>query len=391
MKARLNFRIQIFCLHLISFYACQKQEYNFNNFAGENVNKYQEKINLEFDHSLEFEIDSLFSVNSIHAVIPFKDGNVRYIGIFQGREVFIYELGTSQLIKKIAIKKEGPNAVKTIDSFDGIAIQSLDTIYLVTNTGGLSYIIDDTGSVIEKIAAPVETSKSNIYDYGFIRSSIINNKLFIPTYGFSNTADFTKVPTRFAYDLIQKTFEPAFYYPDIYNDFYWGYNTLLRFSSCDYNPFKESYYLSYAIDPHIYIYDKSFSLKGKKILGSNYFSSLKPQDEDPNKRFANEPPNDDYFMQLSYFAGGYYHPELNYYLRFTRIGIDKNRDQGVRFSIIIADNELNKVGEYLIPSHYQLESFFMTEGGIAFQNMDKYDLNLENKLVFDVLKFVKTE
>lgn len=125
MKARLNFRIQVFCLYLISFYACQKQEYNFNNFAGENVNKYQEKINLEFSQSLEFEIDSLFSVNSIHAVIPFKDGNVRYISIFQGREVFIYKPGTNQLIKKIVIKKEGPNAVKTIDSFDGITIHSL--------------------------------------------------------------------------------------------------------------------------------------------------------------------------------------------------------------------------------------------------------------------------
>lgn len=33
-----------------------------------------------------------------------------------------------------------------------------------------------------------------------------------------------------------------------------------------------------------------------------------------NKRFANEPPKDDYFMQLSYFAGGHYHPELNYYI-----------------------------------------------------------------------------
>ncbi len=374
----------------VLFVSCQKEGYNFE-FSGENVNKYQEKTALEFSRTLEIDIDSLFSVNFIHSIVPFRDNGKRYFGILHQRDIYIYEEGNGKPEKKNSIDEEGPNGVKSIESFDGISIRSLDTFHLVTNTNGLLYTIDGDGAVIEKTAAPVDPARSDTYDYGFIRARLIRDQLLIPTYGFNNTKDFTNLPTRFIYDYKEKDFKPAFNYPSIFNDFYWGYNTLLRHSSCDYNPSKKEYYVSYSIDPHVYIYDEKYNLKRKKILGSTYFSSIFPQDEDANRRFQNEgsatPGNDEYFMALSYFTGGYFHTARNYYLRITRIGIDKEKGQGVKFSIIIADEDLNKVGEYMIPSHYLLESFFLVDEGIAFINMEKYDLDAENKLVFDVLKF----
>lgn len=386
---------RILVLHtiLVFLFSCRRGDYNFN-FSGLNVTTYNKSIELRNSDSLEFTIDSLFNINRIDYIIPFKNEDEDYIGIRTGRSIHIYKIGESNLVKRINLEREGSNAIKSISSFDGLAIKDLNEYYIINNSTNFIYQIDSNANLIDKIDLPIGVNESAIFGTSYNPVQIIGNKIIVPSYGYKNSRNFTKTPTAFFYDFTTAESTASFFYPEIYNNFYWGYNALLRWSSVSYNPENKLFYVSYAVDPNVYIYDENLSLIGEKILGSEYFTDINPQNMDGNLRFikddgSNSEKEDDYFMRTSYFMGGFYHPYFGYYLRITRIGKNEDTGEGVKFSIIIADKNLTKIGEFMVPSYYEYQTFFLVKNGIAYLNMEKYNHHEETKIVFDVLEFAE--
>lgn len=379
----------IISLLLFSF-ACQNTSPDYN-FGGANVTNYTESVQLNYARSLSFSIDSTFNIDRIRAIIPFQQAEGQAaLAILNRRNIYLYNTAEATPYRIIKLQKEGPNGIGPMGSFDGLAVVAPDTFYFVSNSTSMMYRLNGSGELLQKEIIPIASEQSTVYGNVLNPLRTAGNQLIIPAYGFTAARDFTEIPTAYVYDVRTHAFQSTFHYPKLYNQAYWGYHTFMRWSAVTYNPATDEYYVSYAIDPNVYVYDNNFRLKAQKTLGSTHFTAIEPQHPNAQLRFDNGgisgENNQAYFMRTSYFAGAFYHSTLQYYMRICRIGKDENSGRGVQFSIIIADRNLNKVGEFLLPSHYVYETFFLTEDGIALLNMDKYDAS-ENTIVFDVLSF----
>ncbi len=349
------------------------------------------KLEAVFDREMIFEIDSTFAVDRIYGIFPFEDKNEAFLAFYSSKKIFIYRPDTKDLHKTLTLKREGPNAVGPASQFNGLIIENLDSHYFLNHLTSTIYHVDGNGEVTTKIKVPVDESRMAIFGNNHYHPFLKNNELHLPVYGFKGAADWTKIPACIVFDTKKNTAEEVFPYPDLYNNAYWGYHPFMRWPSVSYDSKRERFLVSFSVDPEVHVYDSKYQLQEKIPLVSDFSPEVTPQDEDPDRRLNKEgrdgPGNSAYFLRTSFYFGSYYHDKLNCYFRLIRIGKDESigRDQ-VKFSLVIGDERLRKVGEYLLPPSYPYGTFFPTDDGIAFFNLDKFSA-AEDKMVFDVMKF----
>lgn len=379
--------IGILCLSLLLFNACGPESPGqIEDYSGD----YEKRVEITLSHRLEFSIDSTFIVDQIKGIVPFREAGENYLAFFSGERLFFYKIGEPECQKVVKLETEGPNSVGALSEFDAVAISGWDSIFFINHFSNDLFLLDGAGNVVKKEKFLRQSEHSAVYGYNLNPARVIGNRLYVPAYGFKDAPDLAELGTCTVLNLNDGASFSAFPYPAIYDQYYWGYHTFMRWSSFAFDPRQQTYFVSFAVDPNIYIYNRSFRLTGKKLLGSDYVRRIAPQDNDPFRRLANEgrtgTGNSEYFLKTSFFFGAAYHEGLDYFLRVVRIGKDESIGQDrVRFSVIIADRDLNKMGEYLIPDYYVFNTLFLTEDGFAFLNIQQYSPE-ENKMVFDVLK-----
>ncbi|MCB0632075.1 MAG: DUF4221 family protein [Saprospiraceae bacterium] len=392
MNRRLS--IKLFTLSLLFLIAGCKADVIYPD-QEENGKIYDQKVELEYTRSLEFSVDSTFNIDNLSSVGTFEEDDEQYVYFLTNERIYIYATEDQKLKKIIPLYYEGPDATGPFSTFDGLAIVSTDSIFFLNSSTGTLSHLNDEGKLINKVDVGAFQSNGAFYGDFLMDIQRVDDFLMLPAYGFKTVDDYTTTFISLAYNMKQQTGLGVFHYPDLYNKAYWGYHSYLRWASVAYIPSKQQYFVNFPIDPRVYIYDDNFKLIGERYLGSVYFSAILPQSEDPERRFLAEgrevPENSAYFSKVSFFSGSLFHEDLGIYVRGTRIGKDKAAGkEKVTFSLIFADESLNKTGEYLIPDKYSFSVIFPTPEGLAFFSNEKYDWQ-ENKIVFDVLRFKKTD
>lgn len=384
-----QFKTALLFLLLLTVAACKREV--FIPDQPENGKTFQERVGLELVERLEFAIDSVFNVDNLSALGTFQEDQQQYVYFLTNERVYIYALEDQLLVRVVPLAHEGPNAVGPFSTFDGLVMKSLDTIYFVNHSTGKLYRLNDQGEVMDQVNVNNAQPTGAYYSYGLNDLQMIGDRLLLPAYVQKGIMDFPTYFSGLVYDWSTQSGTGVFHYPDIYSQVYWGYHTFLRWSSATFSPNKRRYFVSFAIDPRVYVYDEQFNLIGEEYLGSTEFTAIPPQSDDAGrwllKEGRNVPGNDAYFERTPFFFGSMFHRETGTYIRMVRHGIDKDagREQ-VRLSLIFADEDLNKTGEYFIPGIYFSTNIFPMPKGLAFLNVDQYDRE-EKKLRFDVLRF----
>lgn len=387
-RSDLAFLMLLFC-----FASCKEDV--VYPYQEENGKVFDQRIELEYARSIEFSVDSTFNIDNLSSVGTFEEDDAQYVYFLTNERIYIYAAEDQKLKKIIPLYYEGPDATGPFSIFDGLAIVSTDSIFLLNSSTGILHHLNVEGKLINSVDIGSFQPNGAFYGDYLIDIEVVGDHLLLPAYGFIDVEDYTTLLTSLAYNMKQQTGLGVFTYPDLYNKAYWGDHTYQRWSSVSYLPSVQRFFVNFPIDPRVYIYDKNFNLIGNKYLGSIYFSAILPQSEDAERRFLAEgkniPENSTYFNESSFFYGSIFHEETGVYVRRTRIGKDKAAGkEKVTFSLIFADESLNKIGEYLIPETSSFSVIFPTPEGLAFFSNEKYDWR-ENKIVFDVLRFKKTD
>ena len=305
--------------------------------------------------------------------------------------IYNYDANSGDLVKKVNLELgNGPNGIgNTTVQLTHLNI-SKDSTFLYNGETMKMYIVNSKGEVIKSHGliqsddyinnGPfyISVSKDN-------RPYIVGNKVYINCSYLPNEYEGKK--TLLSWDLrsgeMSLQGEPS----DFYLEDCWGTPfSLNNFSTYDNS--NRSFVLSFGVDPFVYQW-KDGRLVSKKFLGSKFFL---------NEPYSND--ISDYTSQASYRARSE-HSQLSpkyykiLYLKKPKMFIretflERSLDEkargvtGLKKSFIIGDSNLNRVGEYRVPSgKYHTSNFFLNDKGILMADMQHYMKN-ENSMKFDL-------
>lgn len=379
-------KIASFFVILMLFFSCDNQDKD---------RPYKELKNdytLVKTSSITLPLDSMqgFFTNSF-SQLKLQDGtNLLSMLNRTNAAIYYYDIETGENVKKVQLEiGDGPNGIGNDLDLTVHADISKDSIFLINEWTSKMFLLNDKGKVLRT--------------YKYVQSDVFNNRgpFYIPI--SNDNRPFVKDNKVYIHcdyspdgykdkgvmlilDLKKGEFSTEFTPSPLYLDYCWGTPFSLNVLST-YDSHKNRFVLSFGTDPNVYSWTNG-ELESKKPLQSMYFET-KPYSEDVS----------DYMQQSSFSKRSEYSllspkfykilhlKEQNIFLRETFLERDKDElvqgAMGLKKSFIIADENLERLGEFRVPDgKYLTSNFFVTDRGVYIADLEYYN-NTEDSLKFD--------
>ncbi len=226
----------------------------------------------------------------------------------------------------------------------------------------------------------------------YINIELINGQLYVPNSASYNVEpDMTNAP---GYTVIDEegNHEDIFFFPQHYQDNYYGNNVWQYTPAMAYHDARGHYLVSFPKSDYLYEYNESYNLIGKHLTDSDYFDKVVPLDTDSGRRLRKNKlstvEEQEYAHTQPDFNEVFYDQKnkLTYrivHLKHTLIDYKEEKDQNFRISIIVLDENLNKVAETLVDKHYSVYDIMFANNHIyLYDRKDKFDGIKLNRLKF---------
>jgi len=345
-----------------------------------NIRLERNGVNLVVAGEKNFYLDSLSAPN-INALSVFSYRGQNYFSFLNKdvNRIYVYNLDHENIEYYISFDREGPDGVGSIE---GYYIFSPDSILLLDNWTNTLSMIDKTGSLLVKyiisenshlnnplLPVPKLGTTNPVYNF--------NGKYYFTGYSIGEFFNETKSnrPVIMSFDKESKNVSYDFSYPDIYQDVSWG-GTSFRTIYSDINPKIKNLIISFPADHNLWFYDLKNGKAISKYAGSQNFGDITSLDK--IKNFMERQTLAEFFGKNPSYSSVIYDQYRDVYYRIADHPIQNydanHRETKVKkFSIIILNNKMEKIGESLVPhlSHSRL-SYFISEEGL---NLQKYHDN----------------
>jgi len=318
-----------------------------------------------------------------------------------------YDWQSKKLVKKIALSSDGPNGVGQISDF---YLHTFDSIFVLASYNFSIAMIDSTGKLKNKhrlLQANIKFNGSGPppianSEKDYTARPISDNlnpiilqgdELFMraipaidPTRNSSLFFDIGKVGFRFR--VTDSTISYFMSYPELYKQN--GHKIPLQFldESYCYNSDKQIFVYSFPCDNNIYSVGLKDFLVKNYWAGSHYFNEVKiptKKLDDSNKE-GEFVANNYHFERIMYdnYHKTYYrlvwHPDLHNPFSFS----NPTKPFKIDLSVIILNDDFEKIGEVILPKSVMNTSSFITQEGIFFQTVS--DENTIAYIRFDLAK-----
>jgi hypothetical protein len=208
-------------------------------------------------------------------------------------------------------------------------------------------------------SAPMVSTEEPMY--------VLNNKAYISTeYGNRKIKDQTSIKSFIILDLSSGHVSRLVPRPNLYNEGAWGMNYILYRMCTAYNSKTGDFVFNYGADPFLYVTDLNHPVK-KYFVGSKNFKNIEPMDnsdEDDMEKSTK------YEFTTPWYYNIIFDPTQNLYYRIafrplTDVEFDNENIKFNRpFSVIIANNNFKKIGEFKMPENtFTFYNYFVNKEG----------------------------
>lgn len=382
--------------------ACSSDKFAFKDcvyYQPENSKIFDDDYTLHEGTLKIFELDTLTGFYH-HSFQFFEEKDKSYLSFIneENRYLYIYDYSTGKSLKKINLKKEGPDGVGNTKLM-GHFVHTLDSIFIYSYYVATIFLIDSAGKVLNKKKLFDNDNNEISQAYPTIRTEmpafIKNRKLYImgrpPA---QSLVDHTTITNVIEIDIDSFIIRKLFHGPLIYNCANWGFDMKYRLQGW-YNNISNKFIYSFGADPFVHETDH-VNYSKKHFLGSKYFDGVEPFHKNRYAIMGEDFPREK-VVQFEFTSPEYssivFDPFKKVYYRFVNLPLTEDQiDSPQRnkyfkpFSIIIADTDFKKIGEVKLPyGRYYPYMFFLTQEGLHIARYDEYEKN-EEKLVFGILK-----
>lgn len=374
-------------LTLFLIVSCEKkeEEQNLNN-------KYsKEKSSISFVEGITLHTDTFFNYNGIsNYYFDLKNGNERIV-VKNHNQVYEFDIPSGNIVNKLEFPVQGPNSVKGIHKLDGVVkLDDKEYIFIYHMLAEI-YKINEQGAQVQFQLDPQDREIKGFYSSG-AAFPIVNaeNKLeiILPLMNHSRLEEHTKAFAFGKYDTQTGQFEEIINYPKIYDEHDWADQPYAYVSNIQFIPSREQYFVSFPIEPNIYIYDKKFNLVDKSRVQSEFIAKIPPFKE---KKLTIQDQIDymesrKYFRAMSFYMGAYYNPSTQLYYRLVRRAIEnESGDHDYQYSFIICNLDLEIIDEVTVDSdQYNIFRTFVCSKGLMLLNESK--MVDESEIPYDRMK-----
>ena len=395
MKTKLTVGIAI--VSLTFFYSCGSSAGGDFSviFPAENAARFSEDYQFVEDSVLSFPIDSATEHFHDSEELLTLDGKT-YLTFLNkyNTTLYIYDLHSSQLSRKIKYKVNGPNGIGDPEHI-GHVMRNFDTVYLVDNFKGQLYCTTSDGVIFKKIdlTAKYPRRLANPIISTELAPSIWNDHVYISGQGISYAPDDTLVRNLYQLDLHSDNVLMQINRPAFYNQAYWGNYYMYQFAFCIDQRNNRLVY-GFAADPHTYSLDLVSGHRDSAFIGSRYFDHI-PAMNSSRRHKADKHAVMEYGLTTPCLLEMRYDPTTRLYYRlviakpFSKEEYnDPNRAKKYpkQFSVIIFDSTFKKLGETLLPKgKYMMDTFLSSGGCLYFPLMKQKN---EDQLQFQRLKLI---
>lgn len=285
------------------------------------------------------------------ALLNYSDSSILLLFNSLTSEINYFNYKTTKLVKQ---KKLPVYA-------DGFYLYTLDTIYFYSYYKGLIYEFYDLDSHYRTYRLPLANKRKvparvNIFNgiYPW------NNKLYMTTYTLSEV-EVNKRYTNISFDLKTYNMTYDFEYPDEYLKANWG-GGIYRIGYSCYNRKHDKIIYSFPILHTLEIYDCKTHTKQSVYAGSKYIKSIKAASKSKEKELTNEE-QFNYFLENNSYSAIVYDQYRKCYYRIAELPHTSSKKTYFKQnSIIILDEDLKKIGEFLLPLRYGTTLLIAPEG-----------------------------
>ena len=299
----------------------------------------------------------------------------------------IYDLSTGQAVEHIDYDLVGPNGVG--EKPRSFYVQNRDSIFVFDSWSAKVSLLNKAGVIVDKYdlaanglndgyAVPQGSTQRPLL---FWEGNLYLAGLLLPWQGVDiNEKQFIK------YDVKTREIEYLLKRPEIYNEYNWGKN-VMYYLNYDFDPEERKFLFSFNNYDHLIVTDLNFQSRSEHATGSKHFNELTPFSNKISFDWKPDEIEEYNFQNPRYWAvihDKYRDITYRFVLRPNSRQDFKAGVRNMKTSLLILDNEYNKIGEYEFDrAKYDSRMYFVTEDGIHFANKEKFAEN-EDEMVFDL-------
>ena len=380
-------RVVIGLVSLMFIWSCS------NDSVKSNINELDDNYTLVNTSSITLALDSVqgFFNNSL-SHLKLSDGS-KYFSMLNKTNgiIYYYSAETGDLTRKVQLEiGQGLNGIGT--NLDQImhANISKDSIFLYNGWSTKMFLLNDRGEVLRTYLYTESDLYLNEGQFGISttndnRPFVLGNKVYMNL--IYRPTEYRDKRVLLELDLLSGNFNTRITPSPLYLEDCWGTSFSLN-SLSTYDSDNDQFVFSFGVDPNVYRWSKD-KLVDKKYLGSKFFD-CKPFSSDIG----------DYMVESSYAKRSEYSqlsPKFYkiIYLRRPRVFLreaflERSRNdkalgvRGLKKTFIIADKNLNRLGEFRVPDDkYFTSNFFVSDIGVYLADLDYYNNN-EDSLKLDL-------
>ncbi|GAB2631394.1 DUF4221 family protein [Belliella aquatica] len=322
----------------------------------------------------------------------YKNGELSFLNSIYN-ELYIFNYKNEELIDKLHFEEEGPNGISFLGEVSSHAIINSDSIIIYNMNLGYLFLLNSNAQLLKKIPISDYKDPNNLpvpFPSTLRPIQYANGKVYLAAGTNGRLKNYNDYPSTVQVDIQSSKVSFKTLYPEIYSNAYWA-------SRFKYDPaigiINDKLIINYPVDFNLHIYNlENFQDFNVIQMGSKYFNEIPPLNLDmkyyEKKRYVEE---GDYSLSTSDFAGLLIDSFKQYVVRIAYIRPSLFQVQEGNkipdFSIIISDNELNRLGEFKFDGKiYDCVNIFITEEGINIFRKDLYKED-ENYLFFETFKY----
>lgn len=383
--------MQKFLVLFVFFFSCSEERPSISNNPPGNISELYDLVEVS---EKKFCLDSLTAYYT-PCIQYFEDENFRFLTFLnpEDNSIYYYDYESTEYIKKIKFGKAGYLGSGPISNY----YISEDSIFLLHRNSRTMTIVDSSGKFIDNFKV---NSNSITFSFdGFVGDTFnpitrVDNFIYLNSYfgpiGFTPQKKYSKNLT-LRVNLLNKSLSEMFSFPDIYTQGLWEGKMTTNYY--DYNPRKKIFVHSFPISHDLYITDHK-GMNKKYYAGSKYFNEIKSIEK---RMIDTREGRVNYFATTPSYSVIIYDEYRKFYYRIALQAIsaddialnDPDKSNIKHASIIILDENLNKIGETLLPRFDYTElMFFVTEEGLHLGKWSK-SRNDENNLYFGIFKPIR--
>ncbi|TAE19800.1 MAG: DUF4221 domain-containing protein [Bacteroidetes bacterium] len=369
----------LYLLIFLILSACSTKQEQKNS----NSKQFEDKFTLKYKRSIKLPLDTLTSVSTISYQHFVQNGRNYYAHFNEAmKNIYVFDYDSQKLLFIVPLPKEDK---AKIEIPRGFYIHNFDSIFVPSIMHQTVFLINRKGDVVKKYRYKEKVDKKDMIDVTFFfsyESAFVNNNNLYCIAGMSSKS---------ILDIKNGKWQHIPKLPERFNEGFWvGYYYLDTYQA--YNRHKNKIYCSYANLDEVYTDDASG--KGKVYAGSKFFTeeAIKPFPKG-NTKIPYEK-RTKAFLQSPSYKNFIYDPYRKMYYRIACLPMTESEikpkleDNRKRHTIIVLDENMQKVGEIELPKDEYAEDIMCTQEGLNIINRKKITKN-EDAIHFDVFELVE--